>query len=86
MYQAAISQELSYQDKKRTKKKMQNAQVDSFISKANDYSEPVVQIGLNDTNMLSKMINFGVKKIQISFFRALCNSSLFCKRNRKMKA
>ena len=63
---------------------MQNSQVNSFIAKVNDYSEPVVQINYIETNMLSKMIDSGVKKIKISFFQALCNISLFCKKNRKM--
>ena len=39
-----------------------------------------------DTNLLAKMVDLGVKKIKISFFRALCNTRLYCCKNRLLKA
>ena len=47
---------------------MLNSRVDKFVAKVSDYNESVVQIDRSDTNILSKMIDHGVKKLKISFF------------------
>ena len=63
---------------------MLNARVNSFVAKLNDY-ESAVQVDGTDTSLLSKIIDQGVKKLKISFLQALCNISLLCRKNRKMK-
>ena len=46
---------------------MLKKRVNSFLAKVNDY-ESVVQVDGTDTNMLSKMIGQGVRKLKVSFF------------------
>ena len=63
---------------------MLKKRVNSFVAKVNDY-ESFVQVDGTDTNLLSKMIDQGFKKLKVSFFQALFNISLCCRKNRKMK-
>ena len=84
MLQAAIAQELKYDDKKNETMNTQ-AQIESYIAKVNNPVATTVRIDRNDTELLSKTIKKDVKKLNISFFQALCHIKFFCKRKSKFK-
>ena len=55
--------------------------IDSFYDKFNSENSNI-QLNQNDINLLTKVIDYGVKRMKVTFFRALCNLKFCCRKNR----